>query len=170
MDRSDGVVGLPSSGGCLLLRLFAFANTLADEGQDVSSVVYGIIIVVVSTDRNQIGAKVDIVENGVGDRAWRPDQGGRRAAGIGGGNCRIPECAVMDVAALGDIQQTLGPDIGRRRCIDRGTRQALLAVLVQTVENPVRLFPGQFIRFGDDRPECNPDPGRSVRPAFAASA
>lgn len=69
MDRSDRLAGLRSSRGGLLLCLFTFANTLADEGQDISSIVDGIIIVVVTTDRNQIGAEINIVENGVGDCA-----------------------------------------------------------------------------------------------------
>ncbi|MNI00320.1 hypothetical protein D3C73_531160 [compost metagenome] len=42
--------------------------------------------------------------------------------------------------------------------------ETLLAVLVQLVENPVRLLPRKFVGFGDDGTEGNPD-ARAICPA-----
>ncbi|MNL15032.1 hypothetical protein D3C87_1359970 [compost metagenome] len=65
----------------------------------------------------------------------------------------------MHIAACGDFQKPLRTDIGRARRVERCACYAFLAVLVQPIQSSVSLFPGKLVRLGDDRPECDPDPG-----------
>lgn len=70
----------------------------------------------------------------------------------------------MHVAARRDLQETLRPDIGRTRGGKGRAPKALLAVVVQPIQNPMRLLPGEFIGFGNDRAEGDPD-ARTIGPA-----
>src|SRR5215213_8497308 len=69
----------------------------------------------------------------------------------------------MDIAACCDVQKPLRTDIGRACSIEWCACQAFLTVLVQLVENSMRLLPCQLVSFRHDRPEGNPY-ARAIRP------
>lgn len=140
-------------------------QTSSHTGQDVSTIVDSIVEVVVTTDGDERGAEVNIVEDRVDDSLVRTDKSGRGSAGVGGCHGRVPQSAVLNLALLGNVQQTLGANVLRGAIAGGKLANLRRSVALEGVKGSVSLGPSELLSLGDDGSEGDPD----ARAVLAAS-
>ncbi len=142
----------------------------AHQREDVSAVIDGIVIIVIAADRDQIAAEIDVIENGVCDGTGRSNKRRRRAACIGRGHGGVPERPVMHIAAFGDIEKPLGADIGCCRRIERTAGETFWRLAFNWSSTRCAFSQARSSVSATMGRKVTQMRGRSVRPAFAASA
>ena len=138
-----------------------FGPDLRDQ---LPAVVGGVLKWVVPANEQRGHAEVHIIEQRLGDRVRRPDQGGGVAAGPAGPGRGRPQRPVVQVALGRGRQQPLragvlrlpvraapAPVLGRRR-----------PGVLDGLQDAVRPFPGEVLGGAQDRPERHADPGRGA--------
>lgn len=146
--------------------IFSLLQLLAHPRQHEAPIVNRIVEVVVAADGDQLGAEVDVVEERVDDGLDGAHEGRGRAARVGRRDGGVPERAVLDLAALRDVEQPLGADVLGRRGPGRHAALAVGPVALQRVERAVRLGPGQLLGLRDDGPERDPDARAVLAPGL----